>query len=531
MAAPAAATAATPTCPHCGGPGALRCAGCRAVHYCSRACQKAAWPGHKAHCKFMLSKMFDGEQLASERGFVREYWAPHLPDSCDVESLLGAPDEPLDAAAAFERCQATAMDVVIPGWSRMSMSKGERGAFGVASILAELAAARARGEDIVPSGADLAVACIGRLCSPALEKLLDAGVEPGDVSVECGYSLLQVALSVLKMPYPQSPAALPHALVTLRVLLARTQPRDWLVGMANYMPLWVAACISDPAATTAVLDAIVASPGGFPTHALAASPGVLHMALQRSTPAFVRALLAAGADAGASLVLSKDANGKLPLHALAFENPHGNRRDFSDKLRLLLDAGAQLEATGDPWCTALVEAAINERAAAFDALLAAGAQASALRANVGADAADFNTVLHRLAVKNDGSLIPRVLATRALDVDVRSGPAHGRITPLHTAAFKDAPRAASALLAGGASLTATDGANGMTALQLAIANSSAKAARPLVEATPRAERTRLRNFAARVEAACARAAAARPGDAAAAAKLAAAREVVTLLAV
>ena len=533
MAAPAAAAAAAaaPPCVHCGGPGALRCAGCRAVHYCSRACQKAAWPGHKAHCKHMLSERYGGQQLASERGFVREYWAPRLPDGCNVDALVGPPGEPLDAAAAFERCQAAAMNDVIFGWSRMS--EGERGAYDAASILAVLAAARARGEDNVPSGADLAVACIGRLCSPALEKLLDAGVEPGDVSVECGYSLLQAALYMLNFPYPQSPAALPHALAVLRMLLARVQSRDWLVSRAMHAsPLNQAAAICDTAVSLAVLDVIVASPGGFPAHAVAASPGILLLALQRSTPAFVSALLAAGADATVKSTVPTTGSivrMALPLHALALENPHGDPRDFRAKLRLLLDAGADLEAIGEFEWTALVEAAMNERAAAFDALLAAGAQASALRANVGADATDFTTVLHGLAAMNDASLIPRVLATRALDVDVRIGPAHNRCTPLHLAASHDAPRAVTALLAGGASLTATT-ADGLTALQLAISRSSVKAARPLLEASPRAERTRLRRDAARVEAACARAAAARPGDAAAAAKLAAAREVATLLA-
>ncbi len=92
------------------------------------------------------------------------------------------------------------MDVVILGWSRMS--EGERGAFGVASILAEPAEARARGED-VPSGADFAAACISRMCAPALDELLAVGVTPGDVaSRHSGCSLLKVALVELQMPYP-----------------------------------------------------------------------------------------------------------------------------------------------------------------------------------------------------------------------------------------------------------------------------------------------------------------------------------------
>ena len=140
-------------------------------------------------------------------------------------------------------------------------------------------------------------------------------------------------------------------------------------------------------------------------------------------------------------------------------------------------------------------------------------------------------MLHELAFKNNAALITRVLATGVLDVDVRAGPSNGcmRRTPLHFAADKDAPLAVSALLAGGASLTATD-AGGMNALQLAIDYSSAKAARLLVAATPRAARARHQREAARVVAACVSKAAARPGDATLAATLAAVREVAALLA-
>lgn len=42
-----------PLCEQCGATSAqalLICGGCRAVSYCSRECQKSAWPGHKASC-------------------------------------------------------------------------------------------------------------------------------------------------------------------------------------------------------------------------------------------------------------------------------------------------------------------------------------------------------------------------------------------------------------------------------------------------------------------------------------------------
>jgi hypothetical protein len=531
MAAPAPASAPAP-CAHCGGAGALRCAGCRGVHYCSRGCQKAAWPGHKERCKLILSTMYKGQQLTSERGFVREHWARHLPPGCDVEALLGPPGEPLDAAGAFERCQAAAMDGVLPGWS--GMPEEQRGAC-VALCLESSAARRSRGE-AARSRANLATDCIDRLCPAALDQLLSAGVRPGDVSVVYGGSLLQAAAATLLHPYAQSPAALPHALASLRVVLAHAQPGDWLVkgSVEEHLPLFTATGISNPAVSQAVLDAIVASPGGFPAHAVAASPSIVLHALHRSKPAFVLALLAAGADpnAPAPMRLYDDTTSMMrPLHSLVIGNLSDDPRDFGAKLRLLLDAGVDLEATIESGRTALVEAAVNKRPAAFDALLVAGAQASALRFNCGSDAARFNTVLHQLAGSNDAPLITRVLATRVLDVDVRAGPAPTwrRFTPLHTAAYLDAPRAVSALLAGGASLMATN-ADGMPALQVAIDRSCAQAARPLVEATPVTARARAARDAAYVLAVRARDAAARPGDVDATVKLAAARAIAALLA-
>jgi hypothetical protein len=507
-----------PVCAQCGGPATERCAGCRGVHYCGRACQKAAWPGHKRLCKRTMSAAFGGKQLASERDFVLEFWAPHLPTSCDVDVLL-PPGEPLDAGAAFERCRAAAMDGMIPGYSQLP--EGERDA---ALNAAQLLAATGL------SGAQVAWRCIYMLCPAALGQLLAAGVKPGDVD-SGGDSLLSNVFISLVLPYAQSAAALPHTLALLRVVLAHTQPSDWLVGPAGKMlPLHKAACIPDPVVAKAVLDVIVESPGGFPAHAVAASPGILHVALLASTASFVAALLAAGADPAALDTTSGDSKlENRPLHALASAIPQGDARGFSDKLRLLLDAGADLEATNGYFRSPLLVAAHKERLVAFDTLLAAGASTSSLLVNTGPDAARFETVLHQLAGKNNAALIARVLATGVLDVDVRAGPAHMRCTPLHIAAHHDAPLAIGALLAGGASLTATH-TGGMNALQAAINQSNAKAARPLVEATPRAARARYAREAARTTAARARDAASRPGDAAAAGKLAAARAIAALLA-
>ena len=91
-----------PVCAQCGGEATERCAGCRGVHYCGRVCQRAGWPEHKRQCKAMMSALFEGKQLASERDFVLEFWAPRLPASCDRDVLLPL-GEPFDAAGAFER--------------------------------------------------------------------------------------------------------------------------------------------------------------------------------------------------------------------------------------------------------------------------------------------------------------------------------------------------------------------------------------------------------------------------------------------
>lgn len=37
-------------CAHCGGSGAKACKGCRLAHFCSRRCQRAAWPTHALCC-------------------------------------------------------------------------------------------------------------------------------------------------------------------------------------------------------------------------------------------------------------------------------------------------------------------------------------------------------------------------------------------------------------------------------------------------------------------------------------------------
>ena len=527
MAAPSGAPlapGAAPPCAGCGARGApLRCAGCRSALYCDRACQKAAWPEHKALCKVMLKVMHGGVQLRSARAFVLEYWAGQLPADCDVGALLPPDGEHFDEAGAFERCQRAAMDAVFPGYAAAA-TDGDR---------ARLVQARIARHPAARLGA-LAVECIWRVCPAALGAVLDAGAQPGDTTPS-GHSVLQQALVVLQRPYARSAAAQPHALESARRLLERAQPGDWLVGRPEELPLQ-AVVGHDPPVLRVVLGMIRASPGGFPARAVAATPELLHMALLHSPAVFVEALLDAGADPNrdSSLTAPPGATDSMaPLHALAvaggFDTP-----DFDAKLRLLLTAGAALEGVDSHGWTPLVTAAVRGNAAAFDALLAAGAQASALRIDFsgGRPASSRWTLLHEFAQSDNAAMLTRVLATGALAVDERAGREASRnVTPLLVAAEQDAARACAALLAAGASLAATD-ANGAGALQTAIEYSAPRVARLLLAAAPPkgALRAGYKRAVKHVVEARRRAAAAAPGDARAAARLVAAHDVAALFA-
>lgn len=56
-------------------PGLNRCAGCKAVFYCCRKCQKKHWKGHKATCK-KLQELIKSKKVRTPRG---SRWQSRLP--------------------------------------------------------------------------------------------------------------------------------------------------------------------------------------------------------------------------------------------------------------------------------------------------------------------------------------------------------------------------------------------------------------------------------------------------------------------
>ena len=470
-------------CGHCGGPGKLRCTGCHVTIYCSRACQKSAWPSHKVPCRRRHAP-------APPRDAALDFWRPHLPDSCDVDTLVPL-EMGMSEAALFERCQGACMETFFPGYAAAGTDAGARRV--VAASLARMRTTRTSPRSL----AWFAEFCVDRFCPVALEVVMDAGAWPGDQYKAASQCVLTSSIGVLRAHrYARSAAVLPHALGSIRLLLARARPGDWLVGPdCESMPLYELASITDPAVSHAVLDLIAASPGGFPAHAVAASsPAALNMAAHSAPASLVRQLLRAGADANAAHMVH-DAAGmsctRLPLHMLVASNIKCGGVDFEEKLRLLLDAGADVEGANGLGWTPLVAAAMSEFPAAFDALLLAGAKTSALRKTMRLPTGT-QTLLHFLATVDQAVLLERVLATGALGVDARvdarTGPAGNKQTPLHAAAVMDSANAVRVLLAAGASLTAVD-ENGDDALLMAIRFSAARAARLLVDATPPRKRT------------------------------------------
>ena len=63
-------------CDHCGalGKDLSRCVRCQHAHYCGKACQKAAWRGHKATCKQLCEELEERERVRGRRLFYHDVY-------------------------------------------------------------------------------------------------------------------------------------------------------------------------------------------------------------------------------------------------------------------------------------------------------------------------------------------------------------------------------------------------------------------------------------------------------------------------
>jgi len=59
------------SCAECGVPSSTVCGGCRQASYCSRACQRAAWPAHKAVCARLRKRKLRVLVVGAEGGAGR----------------------------------------------------------------------------------------------------------------------------------------------------------------------------------------------------------------------------------------------------------------------------------------------------------------------------------------------------------------------------------------------------------------------------------------------------------------------------
>jgi ankyrin repeat protein len=441
-------------CAHCGAPDAPNvCSGCRAAHYCSPQCQSANWRNHRPRCDYAIQR-YQG---------IRE------------DTRYEGISEPLVKAAA-----AAPAASVIPA-ALHALSPGERAHIVCALICAldvdrVTAAFRAGNKAGVRTTMRAGVGV-------DKETLLHWAAQNLNRGRKLHRDLHERALAVWETVVAAAP--LSQLIGTDDFSIADTSesgdatvlraptgmtPLSFVCGFCNRLMASQAA----GALLRRGVDASSRNPGGtFP----------LMLAAVFQTAAIVRQLLDAGAPALARLPGTLDSL----LHVLArSECPAA-----AAKVRLLVDAGADMEAVNAKGLTPLFTAVVFKYGSlrAFDALVAAGARTTSLLEIEHFPQLEISINMLHIAVLYGNSLAVRHLTTTlpqgvfsALDVPVPTTaaspgapalPGYRGATALHlaassTASPKDSLLVVESLLRASSHLHARD-AEGRTPLLRALA--------------------------------------------------------------
>jgi hypothetical protein len=405
----------------CGGCGRvparpLLCGSCRALVYCSPACQKADWREHKPHCTVTRANAYC---LRMEDPAHEPAWAPLSYDASTTRLLRLAPG----AFAASARTLTSTQLV-----SLLSMA-----------IL------------------NLDAAVVGKVLPVAAA----AGVRTTTASTSPPYTLLGLAADNCTRRWPTEQLA--RALDVLRLLVGATPaaaldrgrslssapPRHKPEGHTRAPPFTLLefACgdfnraLMDDAVAMLLQAGASVDPGSD-----VGAPEPWHLALVHGTATTLRMLLDAGAPPNARTRCSPLSF--APLHILGVQECP----DAPEKARLLVAAGADVEAFDGLGRTPLATAAHCSCPRVFDALLDLGADVHAVMtyANfMNYSSASYINVrgcaLHRAASSNDTAILRRLLAPEhraAIDIEARSKQVERHreilfdgLTPLHFAAL------------------------------------------------------------------------------------------------
>jgi uncharacterized protein len=327
-------------CAHCGAPDAPSfCAACRAVRYCGAACQQSAWRDHKLRC-IEAAKCYSG---------VREH-----------DEGIGIPEELQNAVAKLPTGAALARVLrLAPPSARAGLVERLISALDVERVEAAL----------TPAAGVPTTACAN--VGGALLSMLYCAARTMSSVPALLPELHDRALAVWEAVVDAAPLAQLNG--TVDFPMSYSVPGEGVTQRGGTTPL-CKTCSScnrslAPRAVAALLRRGV-DVNGRDDDGL--TP--LLEAVQFQSVAVVRQLLAAGADATAR----ESCFGFTALHYLASKECPAT----AAKVRLLVEAGADLEAADKYGCTPLRLAVESEFGSmrAFDALLEAGASTAPLSA-------------------------------------------------------------------------------------------------------------------------------------------------------